>query len=104
MASGQIYRGKVTRASAAGVWIMISSHWPGVEFGPCDIVATAVRLPAATTSVASSPDPHQHTLAAKTLVADFIKTGDDVLVLSTAPADFLVVGTIRTGVSATGGL
>lgn len=87
MADGQLYRAKVTRAAATGVWITIASQWPGVEFGPCDIVATSVRLSSTVTGR-----------------ADFIQAGDDVLVAATAPADFVIVGTIRTGVSSTGGL
>lgn len=89
MASGNIFRAKVTRATASGVWLTISSQWPGVEFGPCDIVANSVRID-------NSPSVIGR--------ADYIQAGDDVLVLSTGPADFLVVGTIRTGISPTGGL
>lgn len=87
MADGQIFRAKVTRAGVSGVWITIASHWPGVEFGPCDLVANAVRLSSTVTGL-----------------ADLIESGDDVLALATAPADFVIVGTIRTGVSPTGGL
>lgn len=85
--AGSIHRGTVTRTSSTGVWIMIASQWPGVEFGPCDIVANAVRLSATDTGL-----------------ADLIEPGDDVLVLSTGLNDFVIVGTIRTGVSPTGGL
>lgn len=85
--AGAIHRGTVTRTSATGVWITIASQWPGVEFGPCDIVANAVRIDATTTGM-----------------ADYIEPGDDVLVVATGQADFLIVGTIRTGVSPTGGL
>lgn len=84
-----IYRGTVTRASATGVWITIASQWPGVEFGPCDLVANAVRID-------DSP--------AITGLADLIEPGDKVLVVETGTADFVIVGTIRTGVSPTGGL
>lgn len=78
------HRGVVTRASEAGIWIKISADYPGVEFGPCDMVANAVRLDATTG------------------IADYIAQGDDVLVIETGPADFVIVGTIRTGVSETG--
>lgn len=89
MAIGQMLRAVVTRASTTGVWISIASLYPGVEFGPCDLVANAVRLDL-------SP--------VVTGLADLIEAGDDVLVVETAPADFLVVGVIRSGVSANGGL
>lgn len=84
-----IHRGVVTRTSTSGAWITIANQWPGVEFGPCDIVANAVRLDL-------SP--------AVTGLADYLQPGDNVLVVETGPADFVIVGTIRTGVSATGGL
>lgn len=89
MADGQIFRAKVTRAGVSGVWITIASHWPGVEFGPCDLVANAVRIDDSPVVIG---------------LADLIESGDDVLALATAPADFVIVGTIRTGVSSTGGL
>jgi hypothetical protein len=84
-----IHRAVVTRTSATGVWITIASQWPGVEFGPCDIVANAVRID-------DSP--------VVTGLADLIEPGDDVLVAATGRTDFVIVGTIRTGVSPTGGL
>lgn len=86
---GSIHRGTVTRASATGVWISIASQWPGVEFGPCDIVANAVRIDDSPVVIG---------------LADYLEPGDDVLVVATGPADFVIVGTIRTGVSPTGGL
>lgn len=89
MAAGQMHRAVVTRTSTTGVWISISSIYPGIEFGPCDIVANAVRLDL-------SP--------AVTGLADFLEAGDDVLAVETSDADFLIVGAIRTGVSANGGL
>lgn len=89
MAVGSMYRGKVTRTSTTGVWVTISSVYPGVEFGPCDIVATKVRIDDSPVIVG---------------MADYIEAGDNVLVVETAPADFLIVGTIRNGVSTTGGL
>ena len=82
-----MYRGIVTRATAAGVWIRIQSRWPGVEFGPCDLVANAVRMPDAVVGL-----------------ADFIEKGDAVLVAETGPADFVIVGVIRGGVDPTGGI
>lgn len=85
--AGSIHRGTVTRTSTTGVWITIASQWPGVEFGPCDIVANAVRIDPSTTGL-----------------ADYLEAGDDVLVVATGMADFVIVGTIRTGVSSTGGL
>lgn len=84
-----IHRGTVTRATTTGVWVMIPATWPGVEFGPCDLVANAVRID-------DSP--------IVTGQADYVQAGDDVLVVETGPADFVIVGTIRTGVSPTGGL
>lgn len=99
-----IHRATVTRATTAGVWIMIPATWPGVEFGPCDLVATAVRVGPLTTTSASSPDPHTHTIAKTTWLADLVQAGDDVLAVETGRADFVIVGTIRTGVSTTGAL
>ena len=87
-AVGSLLRAKVTRAGATGVYVKISAHYPGVEFGPCDLVANIVR-------VGLDPDDTQW-------LADLILKGDDVLVVDTGNADFLVVGTIRTSVSATG--
>lgn len=87
--AGNIHRGTVTRTSTTGVWITIASQWPGVEFGPCDIVANAVRIDNSPVVIG---------------LADYIEPGDDVLVVATGMADFVIVGTIRTGVSPTGGL
>lgn len=84
-----IFRGTVTRTSPTGVWVTIASQWPGVEFGPCDIVANAVRIDDSPVVIG---------------VADYLEPGDDVLVVATGMADFVIVGTIRTGVSPTGGL
>lgn len=82
-----MYRAVVTRATAAGVWVRISSRWPGVEFGPCPMLANAVRMPGSVVGL-----------------ADLIEKGDSVLVAETGPADFVIVGVIRDGVDPTGGL
>jgi len=74
-----MYRGKVTRANTNGVWVIIGSTWPGVELGPLDIVGTD--------TVSGG-------------LADQIAQGDDVLVAETGPSDFIIIGTIRKGVSA----
>lgn len=89
MAVGSMYRGKATRATPTGVWITIASVYPGVEFGPCDLVANQVRIDSSPVIVG---------------LADLIEPGDDVLVVETGPADFLIVGTIRNGVDPTGGV
>lgn len=87
-AVGNLLRGKVTRVSPTGVFVKISAHYPGVEFGPCDLVANVVR-------VGLTPDDTYW-------LADLILEGDDVLVADTGNCDFLIIGTIRTGVSTTG--
>lgn len=82
-----MYRGVVTRATAAGVWFRVQSRWPGVEFGPCPLLANAVRMPDSIVGL-----------------ADLIEKGDAVLVAETAPADFVVLGVIRDGIDPTGGI
>lgn len=74
-----LYRGKVTRATTAGIWVTISSTWPGVEFGPIDLVANDTETGG---------------------LADQIVKDDTVLIAETSPADFIVLGTIRKGVGA----
>lgn len=87
-AVGNLMRAKVTRVGPTGVWITISAHYPGIEFGPCDLVANIVR-------VGLDPDDTWW-------LADLITEGDDVLAVDTGNSDWLIVGTIRTGVSTTG--
>ena len=89
MANGDVYRAKVSRTGVDGVHVEIPMHFPGVEFGPLDLVASTVRLDL-------SPVVNG--------MADFVQAGDVVLVVDTGSADFLVVGTIRSGVSVDGGL
>ena len=109
--TGAAYRGVVTRAGTSGVFVQINSHWPGVEFGPCDLVANVVRIGPLTTAQAttsSNGDPaHTHTVTSTVAqtewFADLIEEGDNVLAMETGPDDFLIVGVIRSGVSATGG-
>lgn len=109
--TGAAYRGVVTRAGTSGVYVQINSHWPGVEFGPCDLVANVVRVGPLTTTQAttsSNGDPaHTHTVTSTVTqtewFADLIEEGDNVLAMETGPDDFLIVGVIRSGVSATGG-
>ena len=109
--TGAAYRGVVTRAGTSGVYVQINSHWPGVEFGPCDLVANVVRVGPLTTAQAttsSNGDPaHTHTVTSTVAqtewFADLIEEGDNVLAMETGPDDFLIVGVIRSGVSATGG-
>lgn len=101
--AGSIHRGTITRTSPTGAWITIASQWPGVEFGPCDIVANAVRVGPLTAQAGGSPS-HTHTIAKTEWAADYLQPGDAVLVVTTGPADFVIVGIIRTGISPTGGL
>ena len=109
--TGAAYRGVVTRAGTSGVFVQINSHWPGVEFGPCDLVANVVRIGPLTTAQAttsSNGDPaHTHTVTSTVAqtewFADLIEEGDNVLAMETGPDDFLIVGVIRSGVSASGG-
>lgn len=98
-AVGSLMRAKVTRAGATGVWITINAHYPGVEFGPCDLVANIVRVGPLTTETASS---HAHGVLVTQWLADLIHEGDDVLAVDTGSNDWLIVGTIRTGISTTG--
>lgn len=88
MAIGNAYRAKVSRVGTSGVWVTGLATYPGVEFGPCDILANAVRLD-------STPTVGY---------ADYLQAGDSVMVIDTGNADFVIAGTIRTGVSPTGGL
>ena len=109
--NGSAYRGVITRAGTSGVYVMINSHWPGVEFGPCDLVANVVRVgPLTSTQATTSTDgdpAHSHsvttTVPATGWFADLVKEGDKVLAVETGPDDFLIVGVIRGGVSASGG-
>ncbi len=108
---GSIHRGVITRTGTTGVYVRMDARWPGVEFGPCDIVANIVRvgpLTSASATTSSGGDPaHTHTVATSitqtSWLADLITAGDAVLVVETATDDFLVVGVIRNGVSTTGG-
>ena len=98
---GEMYRGVVTRATAAGVWFKIASRWPGVEFGPCPLLATPIPVPTQTTSSTSVADHggHTHTVASSTRKPDRIVAGDKILIADTGREDFVVLGVIQQGVS-----
>lgn len=36
-----LYRGKVSKVTAAGVWVVVADIVPGFEFGPCQRVGSA---------------------------------------------------------------
>jgi hypothetical protein len=91
VAAGMVYRAKVTRATTKGVWFTINSTFPGVEFGPCDILANFVRL-------------HNKVPPDIIGIADYIQKGDIVLVVDTDSDDFVVVGSIQSGVTPKGNL
>jgi hypothetical protein len=109
--SGSLYRGVVTRAGPTGVFVTMNAQWPGVEFGPCDIVANIVRVGPLTSQQATTStngDPaHSHTVTTNTSqtqwFTDLVTAGDTVLVVETGFDDFLIVGVIRSGVTTTGG-
>jgi hypothetical protein len=98
---GLAYRGLVTRATTAGVWLRIDGRWPGIEFGPCPIVANIVRIDAQATTTTAVGDhgTHGHTVPAATWLPDLVQAGDRVLVIDTGREDFVVVGVLREGVS-----
>jgi len=97
----RMYRGKVTRTSAAGVWVEIRSTWPGIEWGPLAIVANVVRTIVLTTSAAGE-HVHSHTVPADELRADLVQAGDTVLVAQLDRDDFVVIGALRGGVTSNG--
>ena len=99
---GHAYRGVVTRASTAGVWVRIDSRWPGIEFGPCPLVASAVRIDAqpTTTTAVGDHGAHGHDVPVAQWLPDLIEAGDRVLVIDTGREDFVIVGVLRQGVSA----
>jgi hypothetical protein len=92
-----LYRGKVTRVTNAGVFVEIKSTWPGVEWGPLKRVAyeTTTRAahshtlgsagePAHTHSVTST-NQHSHT-------ANVITPGQTVLVAEVKRDDLVILG------------
>ena len=110
----RLHRGLVTRASTAGVWVTMAATWPGVEFGPLPLLANVVRVGpltgTATGTTGSGGDPsHTHSFTGSTSnamtewLADKIVAGQRVLVAEVDTDDFIVLGVMRGGVSATGG-
>jgi hypothetical protein len=97
----RLYRGKVTRTSTAGVWVEIASTWPGIEWGPLPLVANVVRTIVLTTST-DGTHPHSHTVAKDELRADLVEVGDSVLIAQLERDDFVVIGTLRGGVTSNG--
>lgn len=103
MPAGELHRGVVTRTSTQGVWVKMQSRWPNVEFGPLPILANVVRVgPLASANTDDGDGPHNHSVAKTEWLADKVSKGDKVLVAETTTDDFVILGVIRWGVSATG--
>lgn len=98
-----MHRAIVTRVGATGIHVRIDARWPGVEFGPLAILANGVRVGPVSTASSGSP-AHTHSVSQSTWAADYIVKGDYVLVAETTTDDFIILGVIRDGMSATGGL
>jgi hypothetical protein len=98
---GDTYRATVTRVSTDGVWFKAEARWPGMEFGPCPLLANTVRAAGQTTSGTAVGDhgTHTHTTATTQLLPDLIEAGDSILITDLNREDFVVLGVIRTGVS-----
>lgn len=102
--SGRVFRAEVTRATTAGVWVEAPRLFPGVELGPLPLLANVVRVGPLTTTGAVVGDhgSHTHTVAATRWLPDLVAAGDQVLVQELDTDDFVVLGVLRGGVTATG--
>lgn len=96
-----VFRGTVTRASTAGVWVRAPARWPGVELGPLPCVVPVVRDLAEVTGPAGE-GPHVHTVPARDLLVDRVAPGDAVVVADLGREDYVVIGVIRAGVDSDG--
>lgn len=79
-----LFRGTVTRVTAAGVFVLVPSRWPGVELGPCERVAPVTAV--STTGTASS---HTHPIP---VLASALVAGDLVVVGRFDDGDFVILG------------
>lgn len=101
------YRANVTRASTSGVWVTIPRYVAGAEFGPLEVVANTVRVGPTTSQTTNDgglgASDHAHDTLQTEWLCDLVEPGDKVLVTNlgsdTLP-DFVVIGVLRTGVSA----
>ena len=94
-----LYRGKVTRVTNAGVFVEIKSTWPGVEWGPLKRVANGTTTqPNHSHTTASAGDPaHTHSVSSAGShdhVAGVITPGQTVLVAEVSRDDLVVIGAL----------
>lgn len=83
-----LYRGKVTRVTNAGVFVEIRSTWPGVEWGPLKRVANATTTePDHSHPTVGADGEHDH-------VASVITAGQTVLVAEVNRDDLIVIGAL----------
>jgi len=64
-----LYRGKVTRVTNAGVFVEIKSTWPGVEWGPLKRVAYETTTRAAHSHTLGSAGDPAHTHSVTSLIS-----------------------------------
>lgn len=94
-----LYRGKVTRVTSAGVFVEIKSTWPGVEWGPLKRVAnvTTTQTTHNHTGSTGEADGHSHSISnagSHSHTASVITAGQTVLVAEVSRDDLVVLGAL----------
>lgn len=82
-----LYRGKVTRVTNAGVFVEIKSTWPGVEWGPLKRVANVTTTEPAHSHGVGADGEHDH-------VSSVLSAGQTVLVAEVKRDDLVVIGAL----------